>query len=497
MIFFGNDAREEETLDPADWNNLKEIAAQMMVDMTAYLQTIAEKPVWQKPPAEVVEHFSTGLPNEPQSMEQVYEEFRKYILPYNLGNIHPRFWSWVMGSGTMQGMLADMLASGMNTNTGIGDHSPRYVDQQVLNWCKEMMGFPASSSGLLLNGASEANLNALIVARNTINKSIRQKGIQSLTGRLIMYASTETHSCIQKAAEIIGIGSEGLRNVWVNENFEMDILQLEELIQEDIAEGNIPFCVVANAGTVNTGAIDPLDEIARVCRKYKLWFHVDGAFGALVKLLPEYENRVKTISLADSVAFDLHKWMHIQYEAAVVLVNDAGAHRHTYTLQPDYILNYERGIAAGPELNSNFGFNLSRGFKALKVWMLLKEQGIDKFRRLIRQNIRQAAYLATLVKQAPDLELMAPANLNIVCFRYNPGKMSRSQLNIINKEILLQLQEQGIAAPSSTFLNENYCLRVAITNHRSKKEDFETLATEVSWLGKQLAQSLKEEYLKC
>jgi glutamate/tyrosine decarboxylase-like PLP-dependent enzyme len=232
-----------------------------------------------------------------------------------------------------------------------------------------------------------------------------------------------------------------------------------------------------------------LNEIAELCRKYNLWFHVDGAFGALAKLLTEWEERLQAIRLADSVAFDLHKWMHIQYEAAVVLVRDASAHRHTFTLQPDYIVNYERGVAAGPELNSNFGFDLSRSFKALKVWMLLKEQGIDKFRRLIRQNIRQAAYLAELVKHSPDLELMAPANLNIVCFRFNPGSSCHGDLNEINKEILLRLQEQAIAAPSSTVLSENYCLRVAITNHRSRKEDFEVLVNEVRRLGKELATS--------
>ena len=475
---------KEESLDPHDWAELKKLGNVMVNDMVDFLQTIREQPVWTKPPRSVKNSFKTPLPHSPMQLEEVYDEFKQNILPYYLGNIHPRYWSWVMGAGTPQGMLAEMLAAGMNCNVGIGDQAPMYVDQQVIDWCKQMMNFPDESSGALVSSASLANLNALIVARNSVRSSIRKQGINEQK-KMFIYASTETHSSIQKAAEIIGIGSEGVRKVRVNEKYEMDTVHLQELIEEDKMEGSIPFCVVANAGTVNTGAIDPLDKIFWICCKENLWMHVDGAFGALLKLLPEYEERLDCMEFADSITFDLHKWLSIPYEAGVVLVKDADAHRKAFALQPDYISNNERGIAAGPELTSNFGFELSRNFKALKVWMSLKEHGIEKFARIIRQNVTQTKYLTTLIEQSGELELTAPTAANIVCFRFNPQK-NDLDLDKLNKEILMRLQESGIAAPSYTRLNGNYCLRVANVNHRTIMNDFDVLVNEVIKIGNQV-----------
>ena len=484
----------EETLDPVNWDELKLLGVQMVNDMIGFLQTIREKPVWTQPTEAVKNNFKEGIPQSPMRLNKVYDEFKQNILPHYLGNIHPRYWSWVMGTGSVQAMLAEMLAAGMNCNVGIGDQAPMYVDQQVINWCKQMMNFPADSSGMLVSGASVANLTALIVARNAVNEKIRKQGITGQR-KMVIYASAETHSCIQKAAEVIGIGSDGVRKVNVNEKFEMDVVHLEKLIKKDKEEGIIPFCVVANVGTVNTGAIDPLDKIFWVCCKQNLWMHVDGAFGALLKLLPEYKERLDCLEFADSIAFDLHKWMSVPYEAGVVLVKDAKVHRSAFALQPDYIHNYERGIAAGPELTSNFGIDLSRGFKALKIWMSLKEHGIEKFERLIRQNIQQAQYLKNLVSNDPLLQLMAPVSMNIVCYRFNPGLDDAEQLNEINTEILIQLQEQGIAAPSYTKINGAFCLRVANVNHRSVKNDFDILVKETLRIGNEVLKNRKK-YLK-
>lgn len=481
----------ETTLDPENWDDLKQLGHRMLDDMMHFLQHIKTEPVWRKPPPEVKQTFQTGLPETPQSPDAVYDEFRKNILPYYIGNIHPRFWSWVMGTGSAQGMLAEMLAAGMNCNVGIGDQAPMYADKQVIDWCKQMMNFPATAGGALVGNASVANLNALITARNAVSEKIRQAGLRHMP-QLTLYASAETHSCIQKAAEIIGIGNHYLRLVRVNENYEMDTNHLEELIARDKEDGFRPFCVVANIGTVNTGAVDPLEKIFFICMKYNLWFHVDGAFGALLKLLPEKNKELMCIELADSVAFDLHKWMYMPYEAGVVLVKDVNKHRAAFSLQPEYILHQERGIAAGPELTSNFGFDLSRNFKALKVWMLIKEHGMEKYRNLIRQNLLQAQYLKEKIRETPKLELMAPVSMNIVCFRYNDESLKTEELNALNKEILMQLQEQGIAAPSYTKLNGQYCLRVAISNHRSRKEDFDVLLKESVRIGKELMQEKKE-----
>ena len=480
----------EETLDPNNWDELKDLGATMVNDMIGFLQNIKKQPVWKKPPADVKNNFNNKLPLSPKPFSEVYDEFKKNVLPYYIGNIHPRFWGWVMGTGTAQTMLAEMLAAGMNCNVGIGDQAPMYVDQQVIDWCKEMMGFPASASGMLVSGASVANLNALITARNSFDNTIRKHGLPSK--KMVIYASTETHSCIQKAAEIIGIGSDGVRKIRVDKKCRMDTVHLEQMIEKDKEEENLPFCVVANAGTINTGAIDPLDKIFWICSKHDLWMHIDGAFGALLKLLPEYKEQLSCLEYADSIAFDLHKWMSMPYEAGVVLIKDADIHRKTFALQPDYIANHERGIAGGPELTSNFGFDLSRSFKALKVWMSLQEHGIEKFRRIIRQNVAQANYLATIIKQHDQLELMAPVSTNIVCFRFNAGN-GEDGLNELNKEILMQIQENGIAAPSYTRLDGKYCLRVAHVNHRTISHDFELLVKEVIRIGNEI---LKTEEMK-
>ena len=485
------DLVKEETLDPGDWSALRKLGNVMLNDMIDFLQTIRDQPVWRKPPEEVKNHFRKELPQSPMQLEAVYDEFKENILPYYLGNIHPRYWSWVMGTGSAQAMLAEMLAAGLNSNVGIGDQAPMYVDQQVIQWCKQIMNFPKESSGALVSSASIANLNALIVARNSVDNTIRRSGINEQK-KMVIYASTEAHSCIQKAAEIIGIGTDGVRKVKVNDKYEMNTAHLQELIEQDREAGHLPFCVVANAGTVNTGAIDALDKIFWICCKENLWMHVDGAFGALLKQLPEYQKQLGYLEFADSIAFDLHKWMSIPYEAGVVLVQDADVHRNSFASQPDYLSNHERGIAAGPEATSNFGFELSRNFKALKVWMSLKEHGIQKFARLIRQNITQSKYLAMLVEQNSLLELMAPVPTNIVCFRYNPRK-NDFDLDVLNKEILMRLQERGIAAPSYTRLNGSYCLRVANVNHRTELKDLDVLVNEVIKIGNQVMMEEEEK----
>lgn len=476
-----------ETLDPADWEAVRQLGHQMVDDMMQFLQTIGEQPVWQKPSDETKQHLQADLPQSPQDLESVYEDFKKHVLPYYTGNIHPRFWGWVMGNGTLQSALAEMLAATMNPNVAMGDQGAMYVDKQVVEWCKQMMNYPAGASGILVSGASMANATALLVARNAFDKNIRREGLQGRAAKLVAYSSTEAHSCIPRAIEMLGLGADALRSIRVNDDYTLDMRDLREKIAADEAAGFQPFCIVANAGTVNTGATDPLEELVILCREKRIWLHVDGAFGALASLLPEYESSLKWISQADSIAFDLHKWLYLPYGVGCVLVRDGDRHRQAFAYSADYLMQHERGLSAGLESQSNFGLELSRDFKALKVWMSLKEHGIEKFRRLIRQNIQQADYLAERIAQTPDLELVAPAPLNIVCFRYNPLSMDNAELNALNKEILMQLHESGIAMPSYTLLQGAYCLRVAITNHRTTTADLEILIDAVLKIGKSVA----------
>ncbi|MBK9257625.1 MAG: amino acid decarboxylase [Saprospiraceae bacterium] len=461
----------------------------MLDDMIHYLKDIRHRPVWSEIPESAKYHLKQEIPQHGQSLENVYSEFKEHILPYTKGNIHPRFWAWVQGTGIPTAMLADMLASAMNPNVTIGEHAPMYADIQVVNWCKELMHFPPSASGLLVSGASMANLTALIVARNKKLKNVRQQGLHQYAAQPVMYCSTESHSCIQKAAEIIGIGAENIRRIKVKSDYKIDIVALHIQIEADLSAGYEPFCIVANIGTVNTGAIDSLDDLIKIARQFDLWLHADGAFGALAILVPEYFDQLSSLSEVDSVAFDLHKWMYMPYEAGCVLIKDADAHRESFAITPNYLSHHSKGLAAGPESYNNYGIELSRGFKALKIWMCIKEQGIVRFGKMIEQNILQARYLEKVVIENEYLEILAPVSLNIVCYRFVVPGMSNDSLNSINKNICMELQTQGIASPSSTILHNIYAIRVAITNHRSKLEDFKVLVDATIRLGLNLIQN--------
>lgn len=332
-----------------------------------------------------------------------------------------------------------------------------------------------------------ANVTALTVARNSFgNEKIRAKGLKAASAQLVLYCSVETHSCIQKAAEIIGLGTEAVRKIGVNDQFEMKIDELETHIKRDLESGFLPFCIVGTSGTVNTGAIDPLDELLAISRKYGMWFHVDGAYGALAKLDPKYSGRLKAIEEADSLAFDLHKWLYVPYEVGCTLIRDAKKHREAFAITPNYLIQETRGLSGGLDSINHYGFELSRGFKALKIWMSLKEHGREKYAQMIAQNNRQAEYLAFLVSQNPELELTAPVSMSITCFRMIKPGFSENQLRELNREILLRLQEEGIASPSSTILNGKYTLRIANVNQRTRMEDMDLLVREVLRIGNEI-----------
>jgi len=384
-------------------------------------------------------------------------------------------------------MLADMLASGMNSWVGGFDQSAILVEEQVLRWLAAMLHFEHSgSSGILTSGCTVANIIGLTVARNAkATFNVRERGLQDRAshGPLVVYCSTETHSWAQKAVELLGLGNQSLHRVPVDSAFRIDIQALQSAIHSDRQRGKIPICVIGTAGTVNTGAVDDLKELAAVCQMEDLWFHIDGAFGALAALSPKWRNKVAGLELADSLAFDLHKWMYMPFEAGCILVRDREAHREAFTVSPSYLSSQGRGIAPAPLEFAGLGIDLARNFKALKIWFSLKAHGSAKHGRLIEQNIEQAHYLKTLIERESHLELLAPVELNVVCFRFNPGLDDEAQLNQMNEEIVIRIQESGLAVTSGTRLSGRFAIRVAVTNHRSKKVDFELLTSRVLELG--------------
>jgi glutamate/tyrosine decarboxylase-like PLP-dependent enzyme len=477
----------QETLDPADWQQMRQLAHTMVDDMFAYLETVRERPTWQPLPAEVVAGFREPLPLEPQGIAHVYDQFLTQVLPYPMGNIHPRFWGWYMGNGTVSGAMAEFLAAVMNSNLGGGYHAAMLVEQQVIDWLKEAMGFPAEAGGLLVSGGSMANLVGLTVARNVkAGFDVRAEGLVGAQRSLIYYSSTEVHSSNQKAVELLGLGSGALRKIPVNDLYQIDIPALQAQIAADRAAGLQPVCIIGNAGTINTGAVDDLPALADLCEREGLWFHVDGAIGAVVALAPDNRERVRGLERADSVALDLHKWLHMPFEAGCVLVRDKQDQLSTFSLTPEYLVHGERGLNAGAEWFSDFGLQLSRTFRALKVWMGFKEHGLRRYGRLIDRNIEQAAYLARLIAAEPRLTLMAPVGLDIVCFRFDPGDLDDATLNRLNDELLTRIQEDGVAAPSSTTLHGRLCLRVAIANYRTELPDFDLFIGRTLELGQDL-----------
>ena len=467
----------DATLDPANWDVFRNDAHRLLDAAIDQMQAAPEGRVWTPLPDVMKSDLDHPLPNDPSSTADIANKLTA-LLPYGVGNTHPRFFGWVHGAGNPGGVLADIVAAAMNANLGGRDHGAIYVERQVIDWARQMMGFPTDSSGLITSGTSMGTMVALKVARDKrLNFTNRTGGVNG--AGLVGYTSEQAHSCIARAFDMLGLGSDALRKIPCDTDFRMDMSALKDRIKADRAAGLTPFAVIGTAGSVNVGAIDDLSAIADIAAAENLWFHVDGAFGATGILSDTVRPMLNGMERANSLAFDFHKWLHVNYAAGCVLIRDADAHLRAFCERPEYLIGATRGLAAGAPWPVDYGPELSRGFSALKIWAHLLEHGTEKLGRSITRNCKQARLLAGIIDKHPQLTLLAPVNLNIVCFRYKSSDAS-------NEEIVVQLQEQGLAAPSTTRINGQLAIRVNITNHRTRDEDMQFLIDHVISIGDSL-----------
>ena len=470
------------TLDPADWPDFRAQAHRMLDDMLDYIEHIGDRPVWQPLPEEIRARFHAEIPEWPSELAAVHADFLRDILPYATGNVHPGFLGWVHGGGTPVGMLAEMLAAGLNSNLGGRDHAPIEVERQIVRWMLRIFGFPESGSGLFVTGTSLANLIGVLIARDAeLGFETRCAGVAAGAKKLTAYASSSAHSCIAKALDIAGIGSDALRPIPTDGQCRISMDALRVAIEADRSSGRTPFLVVGTAGTADTGAIDHLDALAGLCRAERLWFHVDGAYGALAMVAPNLAPRLKGIERADSLAFDFHKWGQVPYDAGFILVRDGVLHRNTFAASAPYLRKELRGLAAGAPWPCDYGPDLSRGFRALKTWFTLKVYGTKALGAAIWRTCQLAGQLEARIAASPELELLAPVELNVVCFGYRSPDAQR-----INPRIVIELQESGLVAPSTTILNGKLAIRAAIVNHRTGPKEIELLVEKTIEFGRRM-----------
>ncbi len=455
------------SLDPEDWPAFRALAHRVLDAALDRMEGATEGPVWRSMPEAARAALSGPVPWEGAGAEAAAEEMLARILPWPTGATHPRFFGWVHGAGTPGGLLAGMVEAAMNANCGGRDHAAILVERQVIEWMRAAFGMPEGAGGLVLSGTSMGTVLAFLAARERAAPGARAKGAPA---GLVGYASAESHSCVARAFDQIGLGSEALRLVPVGPDFRMEAGRLPAMIAADRAAGLRPFLLVGAAATVNTGATDDLSALADLAAAEGLWLHVDGAFGALAALSPRLAPRLSGMERADSIAFDFHKWAHVNYDAGAVILRDREALFAAFAQGADYLTGLPRGLGAGKPWPTDLGVELSRGFRALKVWFALKEHGLRRIADGIEANVAQAAHLAALVDADPDFERLAPAPLNIVCLRYAPPGYS-VDLNDLNREIAMEVQESGRAAPSTTMIGGKLALRVNITNHRTEIED--------------------------
>jgi len=472
--------------------SFRETGYQLINQIAGLISRISELPVTTAPtPKSLQSKIPGSIPLTGSDPAELIRETWDLLIQNSLFNGHPRFWGYITSSPAPMGMLGDLMASAVNSNCGAFVLSPMAteIEKQTIRWLGEWIGYPAGS-GIMVSGGNMANFVGFLAARKAkANWDIRKLGIGPSDGKWRIYTSAETHTWINKAADLFGLGLDAIRWIPVDTDQRMNISSLEKQISEDKIDGLIPLMVVATAGSVGTGAVDPLNEIAAICRKHDCWFHIDGAYGGFAAALSELKNEFQGIELADSIAIDPHKWLYSPLEAGCTLVKDANALTEAFSFHPTYY-NFD----SDEEPHTNFyerGMQNSRGFRSLKVWLTFRQLGAEGHLQLIREDIRLAAELFDLLNKEKEIETFT-RHLSITTFRYRPVGLESDHeyLNKLNEAILNNLQSAGEVFPSNAVLNGHFLLRVCIVNFRTKLADIELLPSIVIKEGRKMHQEL-------
>ena len=471
-------------LDPSD-DEMRNWGNSVIQLMTDYLRDIRDHRVYGRISSrEIRDRLDSALPTKGIDFDGLIKVFRETIIPFSRQNAHPRMFGYVQSPGTPLATFADLLASTLNANLTVWRSAPAPVELErlTIDWIRQILGFDAEAGGLFVSGGSMANLAAIAAARQARDHS---------PGRLRMYASSETHFSIAKAAALLGIGRENVRQVAVDERFKIRTDDLVAKITADLEADYIPFCVIANAGTVNTGAVDPLKEIREVANRFELWMHVDGSYGAFALLAESGRKLFEGIEQADSIALDPHKWLYLPVDVGCVIYRAPEIARAAFSHEAEYTR------VIGEEADEAFAFwdygpELSRRFRALKVWMLLKGVGLYSLGEAIESNLACARRLESMVRTSDDFEMAAPVELSIFCFRHVPLYLSNASTQAIddfNERLLIALQRDGSSYLSNTTLGGRFALRGCVLNYRTTLRDMDILLDDLRRVAKTLPAS--------
>jgi aromatic-L-amino-acid/L-tryptophan decarboxylase len=477
---------------PADLDRVGTMVTELLRD---YLTGLADRPVWRPVPEKLRDRWATEPPpTSGSSAEEILERFSAEIAPYPFGNGHPRFFAWVNSPPQVLAVFAEALAAAMNPSVAGGDHAASHLERQVVRWFAELAGLPDGAAGLLTSGGSAATLTALAAARHAAAAQagidVRAAGVAGSSRRMVVYASSEAHSSVRKAVELLGLGHDNIGTVDIDDDFRLRPDHLDRLLTADRAQEHLPVAVVASAGTVNTGTIDPLDEIADVCAAHQVWLHIDGAYGApAVLLLDEHADTRRALARADSIVVDPHKWLYIPVDAGMLLLRRPATARDAFSLVPPYL---RTDADPGGVWFSEYGFDQTRPFRALKIWMALQHLGLDTYRDLIRNDLHLARRLRQAVDDAADLEELA-SGLSVVCLRYHPADWNGTpaQLDQLNTNIIMAVQQSGQAFIAGTTVAGRAALRVCIVNPGATPDDIDALAATVLEQGARLRSLLE------